>query len=189
MKVVFLGQSGVGKTSLVSCFCFGGNRDDGPMETVGIDYFSKAVSVGGDTVKLQIWDTAGQEKYKSIVPAYIRVAAIAFVVYDVTDKSSYEYARECYENVKSLNGESTLVVLVANKIDLVGAEDDEEARKFAEANHCLFFRTSAKTGEGVTKMFQESAEYAVPFVQGNNKTTELEVVVTKPQEKPQSSCC
>ena len=189
MKVVFLGQSGVGKTSIVKNFCFGNdNEDDSSSATIGIDYFSKSVVVDGESVRLRIWDTAGQEKYKSIVPAYIRVSSIAFVVYDVTDKSSYADARECYDSVKDLNGESTLVVLVANKIDLPHDEDDSEAKAFAEANHCLFFRTSAATGDGITKLFQESVEYAVPFVQGNQKQTETDVVVT--ETKPQTrGCC
>lgn len=186
LKVVFLGQSGVGKTSIVSKFCLDSFSADFET-TVGIDYFSKTVLIGEESVQLQIWDTAGQEKYKSIVPAYIRGSSIAFIVYDVTDKGSYTAALECFNNVKSISGESSVVVLVANKVDLLEQdEEDQEATEFAKANNCLLFRTSAKTGMNISLMFEKAAENAVPVVTGGETQRKVEIVVA--QEKKRGCC-
>lgn len=187
LKVVFLGSSGVGKTSIISKFCIDSFSSD-CTNTVGIDYFSKKLMIGEESVQLQIWDTAGQEKYKSIVPAYIRGSSMAFIVYDMTDKGSYSAALECFNNVKMISGDSSIVILVGNKVDLVEKEEneDEEAANFAKANGCLLYQTSAKTGYNIAAMFEKAAETALINASGRETEGKVEIVVT--QEK-QRACC
>jgi small GTP-binding protein len=161
LKVCLVGASGVGKSSIVGYYGTGVS-EEAPV-TIGVDYLSKDLLVGQEMVHLRIWDTAGQEKYKSVVPAYIRDCVIAFVVYDATDADSYTAAMEVFANVKSSRGLDAVIVLCANKCDIAADHSHVAAREFARQNGCLFFATSAKTGENIIEMFQAAADRALPL--------------------------
>jgi GTPase SAR1 family protein len=122
----------------------------------------------------RIWDTAGQEKYKSVVPAYIRDCAVAFVVYDAADADSYSAATEALANVKTSRGSDAVIVLCANKCDLAPEDPHAAARAFARQNGCLFFAASAKTGENIAEMFQAAADRALPLVKALSDSGNIE---------------
>jgi Ras-related protein Rab-6A len=100
LKIVFLGAPSVGKSSILSQYVRNSFQED-QSSTIGIDFFSRDINAGGRSVHLRLWDTGGQEKYKSIIPSYIRDCAIAYIVYDLTDPNSYETALTSYEDVRT----------------------------------------------------------------------------------------
>jgi len=158
-KVILVGSSGVGKTSLLeSSFTEGNNKP-----TIGVDFADRILQIKGTKVKLQIWDTAGQERFANIVATYYRGADFAILAYDITDTKSYEKAKSELESVeKHTNGRIHKVVLLGCKLDLEGrrAVSTEEAQRFAEENGLLFIEASAKTGKNKDAIFEMLASEA-----------------------------
>eukprot|EP00924_Labyrinthula_sp_SR-Ha-C_P006985 maker-scaffold_8-snap-gene-6.8-mRNA-1 protein AED:0.05 eAED:0.05 QI:0/0.66/0.5/0.75/1/1/4/758/230 len=153
-KTVLLGSSGAGKTSLSSVFM----NDTFPQShtaTIGADFASRTVRIDNRSVKLDVWDTAGQEKYKSLTPMYYRNASAAVVVYDITSKESLDKAKDWIKEVKKRNGKQTLIALTGQKADLEQERevDKKTVEEFAEKNGYLYFETSAKMGKNVEEMF------------------------------------
>ncbi|OHT07574.1 Ras-related protein Rab-6A [Tritrichomonas foetus] len=153
-KCVFLGASCVGKTSIANRYCFDTFTSDAET-TIGVDFISKKVVIQDKTINLQIWDTAGQEKYQSIIPAYIRDCSLALIVFDVSDIKTLENARTYVENVRAARGDAAVIALIGNKIDLLDGEDvDKKAKEFANEKELLYFEVSAKDGTNITSMFK-----------------------------------
>ncbi|KAJ3436723.1 ras-related protein rab-5c [Anaeramoeba flamelloides] len=156
-KIVFLGESAVGKSSLVIRFV----QDKFSLSqepTVGAAFLTKKLKVDDLNYKLQIWDTAGQERYHSLAPMYYRGAAAAFVVYDITSMDSFERAKKWIEELKKICGEEIKIALLANKMDLDENQrvSKDIALEFATEKNLQLFETSAKTGLNVRKVFEET---------------------------------
>ena len=184
LKVVLVGMSGVGKTSLITRYCLDTFHND-MNTTVGIDFMSKKMVVQDKTINLQFWDTAGQEKYKWLVPSYIRDCAIALVVFDVTSKDTFEEAKQYIENVKSIRGDEALIALIGNKIDLLKEKSfDTTASDFAKQSKLLYFEVSAKDGTNVNSMFQTLGENALPL----SKSFDNPPVVIVKEEPSKKGC-
>lgn len=163
IKVVFVGDAGTGKTSLITRFLFDA-FDSNYASTVGIDFTSKALEISETrTVRLQLWDTAGTERFRSLVPAYIRDSHAAVIVYDITSRESFEATKMWAGQVRGVAGPSVVVVLVGNKTDLQEARavSTEEGQARAQELGCIFTETSAKAGHNVKTMFRTLAA-AVP---------------------------
>jgi Ras-related protein Rab-6A len=161
-KVIFIGDPSVGKTSIITRFLYGA-FDTHYQATVGIDFVSKVVPVGADrSVKLQLWDTAGQERFQSLIPSYLRDTAACVVVYDVTSRKSFDSVKKWVEVVRKERGEESGVVmfLVANKKDLNDMREvtTEEGQSLADKMPMTFCELSAKTGSGVSELFQSIAQ-------------------------------
>ena len=118
-KLVFIGDQSVGKTSIISRFQFD-TFDDHYQTTIGIDFVSKTVPVDDGTVRLQLWDTAGQERFRSLIPSYIRDSHVAVVVFDITNRESFESTAKWIADVRAQRGSDVVIVLVGNKTDLAG---------------------------------------------------------------------
>merc|ERR1712013_844858 len=116
-KLVFLGEQSVGKTSLITRFMYD-HFDDTYQATIGIDFLSKTMYLEDRVLRLQLWDTAGQERFRSLIPSYIRDSAVAIVVYDITNKTSFLNTHKWIEDVREERGHDVVIMLVANKIDL-----------------------------------------------------------------------
>ena len=116
-KLVFIGDQAVGKTSIISRFQFD-TFDDHYQTTIGIDFVSKTVPVDDGTVRLQLWDTAGQERFRSLIPSYIRDSHVAVVVFDITNRESFESTSKWIADVRAQRGNDVVIVLVGNKTDL-----------------------------------------------------------------------
>eukprot|EP00929_Paragymnodinium_shiwhaense_P070175 TRINITY_DN35525_c0_g1_i1.p1 TRINITY_DN35525_c0_g1~~TRINITY_DN35525_c0_g1_i1.p1 ORF type:complete len:216 (+),score=51.28 TRINITY_DN35525_c0_g1_i1:92-739(+) len=164
-KVVFLGDTAAGKTSLVRRYMYG-NFEEDTQATIGMDFQSKTVHLDDSSVRLQLWDTAGQERFRSLIPSYLRDAAAAVLVYDVTKRASFEGIfsttedKESWRDIlKSQGGDSIIMALVANKTDLVDERQvtTEEAQAKATELGMLFMETSARTGDNVESLFKEVA--------------------------------
>lgn len=154
-KVVLLGDSGVGKTSLVSMFV-DGKMPETAKPTVGAAFITKLITVDNYSIELRIWDTAGQEVYRGLAPMYYRSANIAIIVYDVGSNSSFESVKYWVNELKkNLKGNASLLIC-GNKIDLDEERvvDATEAKKFAEQNGAIYTEVSALQGTGVDQAFR-----------------------------------
>ena len=154
-KIIFLGDQYVGKSSILNRF-YQDKFEPDYQATIGLDFHSKNVDINGNSVRLLLYDTAGQEKFKSLIPMYIRDANIIIVVYDITNKESFTHTDHWVNETKDLKREDAIFVLVGNKIDL----DDKrgvtkkEAEEFATEKGFLFYEVSAKTGEQIQELFE-----------------------------------
>lgn len=158
-KLLLIGDSGVGKSSLLLRFA-----DDAFSEcyisTIGVDFKIRTVKVGDKTVKLQIWDTAGQERFKTLTTAYYRSAHGVVLVYDVNHKDSFVHMEQWLAEIRKNARETINILLVGNKCDIIGRRevDYEVGKRFAEDLQMSFIETSAKDCTNVHKVFHTMAE-------------------------------
>ncbi|KAL8116330.1 ras-related protein RABA2a [Apium graveolens] len=154
-KVVLIGDSGVGKSNLLSRF----TRNEFCLEsksTIGVEFATRTLQVEGRTVKAQIWDTAGQERYRAITSAYYRGALGALLVYDVTKPTTFENVSRWLKELRDHADSNIVIMLIGNKTDLkhLRAVATEDAQGFAEKEGLSFIETSALEATNVEKAFQ-----------------------------------
>jgi len=155
-KVVLIGDSGVGKSNLLSRF----TRNEFNLEsktTIGVEFATKSIQVDGKTIKAQIWDTAGQERYRAITSAYYRGAVGALLVYDISKHVTFENVERWLKELRDHAEPNIVVMLVGNKSDLRHrrAVPTEDAMLFAENNNLAFIETSALDATGVEEAFRQ----------------------------------
>ncbi|XP_041014866.1 ras-related protein RABA2a [Juglans microcarpa x Juglans regia] len=154
-KVVLIGDSGVGKSNLLSRF----TRNEFCLEsksTIGVEFATRTLQVEGKTVKAQIWDTAGQERYRAITSAYYRGALGALLVYDVTKPTTFENVSRWLKELRDHADSNIVIMLIGNKTDLkhLRAVATEDAQGYAEKEGLSFIETSALEATNVEKAFQ-----------------------------------
>jgi small GTP-binding protein len=165
-KVVMLGDTNTGKTSLVLRFAEGYYRQEARSSTVGAFFITKRLQVQGITCKIQIWDTAGQEQFKCMAPMYYRNAAAAIVCYDVTSPSSYQTMRFWVDELhRNIPAGSIVICIAATKTDLSPKVDLAQAEQMANAMGAMFVETSAKTNTNVVELYRKVAERVLQFKQ------------------------
>ena len=155
-KIVLLGDSGVGKSNLVFRFTRNEFNKDS-KSTIGVEFATKTVQIDDNKlVKAQIWDTAGQERYRSIASSYYRGAVGALLVYDVTDRNSFNHVPMWLKEVEENAEKDCLIMLVGNKMDLQEHRTVfvRDGRSFARKNGLAFIETSALDATGVETAFQ-----------------------------------
>ena len=174
-KLVFLGDPGVGKTCVISRFtkgCFDGNV----ASTMGANYTSKTVEVPelGESLELDIWDTAGQEKYRSLTRIFFQGAKLAILVYDITRKDSFENLKNVWlKELKDHADKNVVLGVAGNKSDLYEKEEvpEQEAREFAKSIGAIFCLTSAQSNSGIEELFEEMGK---KFLDPNSTINESE---------------
>ncbi|XP_065155250.1 ras-related protein Rab-37-like isoform X3 [Atheta coriaria] len=154
-KTILLGDSGVGKTSLLVKFDTGKFSSGTFSATVGIGFTNKVVNVDQTRVKLQIWDTAGQERFRSVTHAYYRDAHALLLLYDVTNKTSYDNIRAWLGEIREYAQDDVVIMLIGNKADagVDRAVRREEGERLAREYNVAFMETSAKSGQNVELAF------------------------------------
>eukprot|EP01095_Lingulamoeba_sp_RSL-Kostka_P006774 TRINITY_DN2144_c0_g1_i1.p1 TRINITY_DN2144_c0_g1~~TRINITY_DN2144_c0_g1_i1.p1 ORF type:complete len:204 (+),score=48.25 TRINITY_DN2144_c0_g1_i1:58-669(+) len=158
-KIIVVGDSGVGKTCLIKQFTqhifYESNQS-----TISTDLGMRDEIINGKPTKLHIWDTAGQEQYRSIVTAYYRNSYGAIIVFDMTRRDSFQNANTWLQELKKHAGDQVRVILVGNKADCeyMRAVTTKEAEEYAEYYNLLYYETSAKTSLNVDKMFLTLSE-------------------------------
>jgi small GTP-binding protein len=171
-KFIIVGNSAVGKSCLLLRF------DEDRFQTihdvtVGVTFSIKMVQVDGQDVKIQIWDTAGQEIFRSITRSYYRDSACALIVYDITDDSSFAKVEDWIRDVRNLAPPDCALVLIGNKVDLESQRKiaTDQGRDMADRHGLLFFETSAATGANVAEAFND----CVMTVYTNAKSTGVQM--------------
>ncbi|KAL1562652.1 Ras-related protein RABA1f [Salvia divinorum] len=155
-KVVLIGDSGVGKSNLLSRFTKN-EFSQQSKSTIGVEFATRSIQVDDKVVKAQIWDTAGQERYRAITSAYYRGAVGALLVYDVTRNVTFDNVDRWLKELRGHTDSNIVVMLVGNKADLrhLRAISTEKAKAFAEKEHTFFMETSALEALNVESAFTE----------------------------------
>jgi len=150
-KVVLLGTSRVGKTSIATRF--GMNTfDENQTATIGVAFLTKSYKFDEGVISFELWDTAGQEKFKSVTMSYVREAKAVLCVYDLFKKGTVSPAIDYAVDAVEKLGESTIIVMVGNKSDLC-VDVPPEVYSFCQKHSYNHFECSAKTGEGIDEIF------------------------------------
>ena len=155
VKIILIGDSAVGKTNIMSKY-LKGEFQENTKATVGVEFGSKLFKIDNHTIKAQIWDTAGQEKYKAITGAYYKGSKGAFVVYDITRRDTFESADRWINDLKVTADPKINIILIGNKCDLEDKREvlKEQGEEKAKSFDCAFFETSALKGDNIDKGFE-----------------------------------
>ena len=155
LKLIVVGNQGTGKTCILNRFV-NETFEENYQATIGLDFQSKNVSIHDQDVRLILYDTAGQEKFRSLIPMYIREAQIILLIYDISDRDSFDAMPKWIQEVLDVKNAEAVFVLIGNKIDLENERKVtfEEGKKFAEENNFIFQEVSAKDGQNFTNLFE-----------------------------------
>jgi Ras-related protein Rab-2A len=198
-KYIIIGDTGVGKSCLLLQFTDSRFRNDHDL-TIGVEFGAKIVTIENKSIHLQIWDTAGQESFRSITRGYYRGAAAALLTFDITRRETFLSLEKWLEETKNNGNPNMVIVLVANKVDLDSQRvvSREEAEKFARENKLLYIEASAKTGFNVNETFLRTGkEVLTKILNGeidpmtNNAGIKVGGETQKPQTRPggRVGCC
>lgn len=155
LKIVIVGDTGVGKTNIMSRFAKDEFTKD-KTATTGVDFATQTIEHDGKTIMAEIWDTAGQERYKAITASFYRGAIGALIVYDITSRTSFQNCERWLRELRQHTDPSVVAMLVGNKCDLRHKQhvDVEDAKDFAEDNNLAFIETSALDSTNVSLAFE-----------------------------------
>jgi len=156
-KLIFLGDQGVGKSCILNRF-LNDTFIEEYQTTIGLDFQSKNVQIDNQDIHLLLYDTAGQEKFRSLIPMYTRDANIIILVYDISNRDSFSNLSHWLKDLTNVNMEEVILCVVGNKIDLNDKRvvNKEEGEKFAEERGFIFQEISAKTGDGFSDLFYKN---------------------------------
>ena len=168
LKYIIIGDVNVGKSNLLMRYTHGQFRDD-YHATIGVEFGAKNVKIRNKTYRIQIWDTSGSEHFRSITRNYYKSSACALIVYDITNRESFNNVNVWVEECKNQTAQTIFIVLVGNKSDL---EDErqvtkEEGQELAEKLGIKFYEASAKTGDNVKDIFYISADEIAKKIEQN----------------------
>ena len=192
----------VGKSSIISQYVKK-QFPDSPFPTIGIEFTTKIIKLrDGQLIKAQIWDTAGQEKYKAITSHHYRRAVGALLVYDITRRNTFDDCLKWYAELKNYTEKECIICIVGNKLDLVKDNpnrrevSEEEGKNFAKKNRALFYETSAKSFNSVNNCFGEVIQFIYDqrskVFKGNDSMTSSFIVkqnMLKKNDQSDSFCC
>ena len=199
-KLVFIGDSGVGKTCIISRFTQG-IFENNVNSTRGASYSNKIIDVNGTPLSLDIWDTAGQETYKSLTKYFYKGAKMALLVYDITRKESFDNIKSFwYDQIKEFGDEGVILGIVGNKCDMYDDEavPEQEAREYAKSIGAIFQLTSAQNNSGINELFKNiGAKYLDPNTkieepepgQNNIIINAHDHIQKDNEQKNKKSCC
>ena len=159
LKYIIIGDSAVGKSNILTQYVYEKFSEEF-QSTLGVEFASKNAIIDNKIYRIQIWDTAGAESFRSITRAYYKNSVCAFIVYDITKRETFENVQVWLDDIKNQCPQTVLLVLVGNKLDLESERQIsyEEGESFAQKNNMFFFETSAKTGINIENLFMKSVE-------------------------------
>ena len=188
IKLLLIGNAFVGKTLIVQKF-IDNTFSKSTMSTIGVDLQSKIIDINGKKVKYLIWDTAGEDRMKTMTYSYYRGCHVILIVYDVTNQKSFENVTTWVECVDKFAKSNVLRILVGNKTDLEDQRviSKEDGKKLADENGLKFYEISAKAVTGLCEMFEDIAkEYVQMYQQKSIKNFQLKKAV---ETKAKKKCC
>lgn len=159
-KIVMIGDSGVGKTNIMTKF----SRNifsQTSKATIGVDFASRSISIDDKHIKIQIWDTAGQERYRAITSSYYRNSSGIMLVYDITNENTFEHCTKWLTELRGNIGITIPILLIGNKNDIVYQRTvgEDKAKDFAKSNNLMFMETSALDGTNIDAAFNILAKH------------------------------
>ena len=159
LKFVIIGDSGVGKSNILLRYIYNSFSEEFKT-TVGVEFGAKNIEINKKVYRIQIWDTAGQENFRSIARAYYKNSVCACVVYDISSRTSFEDIQIWIDDCTKQTAKSVLLVLIGNKNDLNDKREVsyEEGEAFAKAHKMFFLEASAKTGHNINQIFETSVK-------------------------------
>ncbi|GMT01803.1 hypothetical protein PENTCL1PPCAC_23977, partial [Pristionchus entomophagus] len=199
IKVVMMGDSCAGKSAILERF-ISNTFDDTATSTIGMDFFSKQFTTrSGKSIRLQVWDTAGQERFRQLMPSYIREAAVAILVFDLSNERSFTNLDSWVFFMRRQRGDKTKLVLVGNKSDNERQVDPTSVLQFLiDHEDVPYIETSARTGENIGDLFETIAnlpfdveeEKEEEYIRDRSRTIRLSVSGSKlvEEEQGKSGC-
>ena len=190
-KILLLGDSSVGKSCLLLRYC-DNSFQDAHLTTIGLDFRLKTIALEENRkVKMQIWDTAGEDRFRAITRNYYKGANGILLIFDVTDKKSFDHVRDWVDRIREEGPEGIILYLIGNKIDkendrIISKEDGE---KIAEEYKLKYFETSAKCSIGVEEVFTNLAREVDDFYMNTHKEEIENKILTVPKKKKNKKCC
>ena len=156
-KLIFLGDQSVGKSCILNRF-MNDTFTEEYQATIGLDFQSKNVQIDNQDIHLLLYDTAGQEKFRALIPMYTRDANIILLVYDVTSKDSFLHLSDWLKDLTNVKKEDVIFAVVGNKIDLDDRREvnSNEGENYAKEHDFIFAEVSAKTGDGFSELFYKN---------------------------------
>ena len=156
-KLIFLGDQGTGKSSILNRFV-DDKFDETYQATIGLDFQSKNIQIDNQDIHLLLYDTAGQEKFRALIPMYTRDANIILLVYDVTSKDSFLHLSDWLRDLTNVKKEEVIFAVVGNKTDLDDRREvnSNEGENYAKEHDFIFAEVSAKTGDGFSELFYKN---------------------------------
>ncbi len=189
-QLLIIGNSIVGKTSILTKYTSKAYKEN-YLATVGLDFFTKDETIDNKTIRIKIWDTAGQERYKAITKCFFQRAQGIIIVFDVTNKKSFDDLKMWIDSINSQSKltedlENMPIILIGNKIDLPKRVIDKEtALNFAKEQNLDYYETSAKTGEGIDNAIKELVKKVMVYINKKNGTDNLKLNENSSKRK----CC
>ena len=204
LKYVIIGDSGVGKSNILLQYINGKFNEDFKA-TVGVEFGAKNIEINGRIYRIQIWDTAGQENFRSIARAYYKNSVCACVVYDIANRSSFNSVQSWIDDCTKQTPKSILLLLIGNKSDLNDQREVqyEEGAEFAKRRNMIFLETSAKNGNNISDIFEKSVKFIDKNIQENKydldnencgirkgiKADSFVISVEKTKKHKKKKCC
>lgn len=189
VKIVLLGDSGVGKTSVASRYV-SGVMPSVVKPTIGAAFVTKSIEIDNHQLELLIWDTAGQEVYRGLTPMYYRSAMVAVVMYDISSEATFKGVSYWLDELRTNAEPDTIVILCGNKSDREEHRviPESKGQALADTNHALFAETSAVTGAGIEHMFQMAVRRCIEE-RGIGQEKQGQTSVDLDKSGNQDHCC
>lgn len=187
-KIIILGESYVGKTSIVQRY-INDIFDDDLLATIGIDLMRKTIQLNDDQVDLDIWDTAGQERFYSITKSYYRNAHGILLVFDLSDEKTFTCIDQWLEGIKLEVSENVPIFLIGNKLDRIDNLNLELYQNRANRDNLTFFAVSAKSGQKIDEVFYKMAEECKKYVRPQDYDVESIIFDERERKKRKKRCC
>ena len=203
LKYVIIGDSGVGKSNILLQYINGKFVEDFKA-TVGVEFGAKNIEINNRIYRIQVWDTAGQEQFRSIARAYYKNSVCACIVYDITSRNSFNSIQNWIDDCTKQTPKSILLILIGNKNDLNDKREVqyEEGAEFARKRNMIFLETSAKTGNNINDIFEKSVQQIDKNILENKydltnencgirrgKTDSFVLSVETTKKKKKKKCC
>ena len=190
VKIITLGDSHVGKSSLIFKF-IEDTFSSSYMSTVGFDLKFKTIKINNEEIKVMIFDTAGQERFRSLASNYIRKANGILLVYDISDKNTFLNIENWMTNIKEESSDTIPIILIGNKCDLDDQRkiQKEEGEQFANNNNLKFFETSCKDGDNVENCFIELTKLIIERKKEKQFNPNTQKLVNIKDKKKEKDCC
>ena len=197
-KLIVIGDENVGKTSIINRFK--NNQFTGDYEpTVGLDFQSIPIFIDNISIALLLYDTSGQEKFRSLIPLYTKDANIILLIYDITNNESFANVEKWYNSLSNINKEEAIFILIGNKIDLKNERKvkEEDGKQYADEHNYLFKEISALTGEGIEDLFlniiitqiRSHLLYKDKCINEEEEKLKFTLNQKKKEEKTKKKCC